>query len=320
MISIAATAVNCGTAAERGLRSRGGESDFREIAHCSRLGTIGNSSVAGNSPMPSGHESAYQLVLPYAGLFSYTVGQQSWLVDTNKILLIRPGWDYVDGQPVEGLGHASLLINPARSLMDEIFVHAVNGHIDAARFGAASSSPDLWLLTQSFLAEDQEQRSTLQADEWMIRVMSLAAGRPRTNLRPATRAVRRAKEFLHAYGFERLSLGRIAEAVGVSAVYLSNEFSRTEGMPLYQYQLYLRLVRALHELRDCDDITSLALDLGFSSHSHFGAMFRRMFGVSPSAYRRSLRARRPHVPDRILRHGSRAARTVGTTRPFAGMA
>ena len=314
MISIAAMTAHRVTAPSCAARRVGGQSDFRDVAHRSRLGTIANSSVAGHSAMPSGYEPAYQLVLPYAGLFSYTVGQQSWLVDANKILLIRPGWEYVDGQPVEGLGHASLLINPARSLMDEIFGSIANRRVAADRFGAAASSPDLWLLTQYFLAEHNDQRSAVEADEWMIRVMSLASGRPRTNLRPATRAVRRAKEFLHAHGFERLTLGRIADAVGVSPVYLSNEFARSEGMPLYQYQLCLRLAHALHQLRDCEDITDLALELGFSSHSHFGATFRRAFGVSPSDYRLSLRSRRPHLPGAALRRKSPAGLAVAAAR------
>jgi AraC-like DNA-binding protein len=36
-----------------------------------------------------------------------------------------------------------------------------------------------------------------------------------------------------------------------------------------------------------DDLTSLALDLGFSSHSHFTDAFRREFGRTPSEVRGS---------------------------------
>ena len=312
MFSIAATA-SCRARPSAPATSRiGGESDFRRVAHRSQLGSIVNSSVAGHSAMPAGFEPAFQLVLPYAGLFSYSVGQQCWLVDANKILIVRPGWDYVDGQPVEHLGHASLLLNPDQSLVEELFDPFVRGD-ESAKFGTASSSPDLWLMTQYFLA-GEETLTGLEADEWMIRVMSVASGQPRTNLRPSTRAVRLAKEFLHAHGFERLSLSRIAEAAGVSPVYLSNEFARTEGMPLYRYQLFLRLVQSLHQLRDCDDITALALDLGFSSHSHFGATFRRTFGVSPSDYRSTLRSRRAHVAGEYVHYRQWTAGRTGVAR------
>jgi len=38
-------------------------------------------------------------------------------------------------------------------------------------------------------------------------------------------------------------------------------------------------------------LTSLALDLGFSSHSHFSAAFKRAYGQTPSAFQRSARIR-----------------------------
>jgi AraC-like DNA-binding protein len=86
-----------------------------------------------------------------------------------------------------------------------------------------------------------------------------------------------------------MRLSEIAEQVGVSPVYLTQEFTRAEGIPLYRYQRRLRLARALEELPDCDSITGLALDLGFCSHSHFTSAFRSSFGLTPSEYRASSR-------------------------------
>jgi AraC-like DNA-binding protein len=51
-----------------------------------------------------------------------------------------------------------------------------------------------------------------------------------------------------------------------------------EGLPLYRYQLRLRLARALDLLARYDDLSALAHDLGFSSHSHFTAAFRDTYG------------------------------------------
>jgi AraC family transcriptional regulator len=64
-----------------------------------------------------------------------------------------------------------------------------------------------------------------------------------------------------------------------------------EGLPLYRYQLRLRLSRALDLLAQCRDLTALGLDLGFSSHSHFSAAFRQAYGRSPSEFRPSVRRR-----------------------------
>ena len=48
----------------------------------------------------------------------------------------------------------------------------------------------------------------------------------------------------------------------------------------------LRLREALGRIRDGhDDLAALADELGFSSHSHLSANFRRTFGVAPSSAR-----------------------------------
>ena len=62
-------------------------------------------------------------------------------------------------------------------------------------------------------------------------------------------------------------------------------------MPLYKYQMQLRLARALDLLHQYDDLSALGLDLGFSSHSHFSAAFRQAFGSSPSAFKQTVAQR-----------------------------
>jgi len=83
----------------------------------------------------------------------------------------------------------------------------------------------------------------------------------------------------------RWTLADIGAEVGVSPVYLTQVFQQVEGLPLYRYQLRLRLARALDLLAEYDDLTRLSLDLGFSSHSHFSASFQQVYGRSPSEFR-----------------------------------
>jgi AraC-like DNA-binding protein len=97
--------------------------------------------------------------------------------------------------------------------------------------------------------------------------------------------MRRTKEFLESHLSSRILLTDIARAVGASPAYLTDLFARVEGVPLHQYLTQLRLARALVELPYATDLTALALDLGFSSHSHFSYAFRRAFGCTPSRFR-----------------------------------
>ena len=101
------------------------------------------------------------------------------------------------------------------------------------------------------------------------------------------RLVDRVKLVLASDLARRWTLAEIAAEVRGSPVYLTQVFQQVEGLPLYRYQLRLRLARALDLLGQYDDLTTLSLDLGFSSHSHFSAAFRQAYGRSPTEFKRS---------------------------------
>jgi len=264
---------------ETGLREAG---HYRHVIHDSQLALIENSSVSPLEPAPAGYESKHQIVLPYFGLFDYRVGPKSALVDTNCTLFVSPNREYQDFHPLDGVGHAGLVINPAQPLLDEICsIGGGSAFEDLCR----PSTPQLRLLTHYMLRTFPVVNDHLYADEWTIAALREALGTPATQSGRSSRVVDKAKMILHDRGCERLALSDIAREVGVTGVYLTQEFTRVEGIPLYRYQLQLRLNRALLELPHCDDITRLALDLGFSSHSHFTSTFRRCFGVTPSGFR-----------------------------------
>jgi AraC-like DNA-binding protein len=100
--------------------------------------------------------------------------------------------------------------------------------------------------------------------------------------------VDRAKLVLASDPARRWTLADIAAEVRGSPVYLTQVFQQVEGVPLYRYHLRLRLARALDLLAQSEDLTTLGLDLGFSSHSHFTAAFREAYGRTPSEFRRSV--------------------------------
>lgn len=86
-------------------------------------------------------------------------------------------------------------------------------------------------------------------------------------------------------------LAELARTLGVSPFHLAHEFRRRFGISIHQYLLELRLVSALDSLRaGASDLSMLALELGFSHHSHFTAHFRRAIGHSPRDVRRMLTA------------------------------
>jgi AraC-like DNA-binding protein len=86
---------------------------------------------------------------------------------------------------------------------------------------------------------------------------------------------------------EPLTIGVIARAAGCSAYYLCRTFRRLTGRSLHDYREQIRLRTALERLDAGEsDLTRLALDLGYCSHSHFTASFHAAFHRPPSAARR----------------------------------
>jgi AraC-like DNA-binding protein len=82
------------------------------------------------------------------------------------------------------------------------------------------------------------------------------------------------------------SLCVLARELGVSPSYLARIYRRATGATLHGKIARLRLSHALARLAaGTSDLTALAIDLGYSSHSHFTAEFTRYIGQPPSAFR-----------------------------------
>jgi AraC-like DNA-binding protein len=131
------------------------------------------------------------------------------------------------------------------------------------------------------------------------RVLALAyraweGTRTEKGLRTRERAAAiRAGEFLALRFRDAVSLAEVAREAGLSRFRLCRAFRLATGRTLGAYREQLRLRASLDALGDgCGDLTGLALDLGYSSHSHFTASFRKAFALTPSHARALLCPRR----------------------------
>lgn len=86
---------------------------------------------------------------------------------------------------------------------------------------------------------------------------------------------------------EALTVADLASMVECSPFHLSRLFSQRIGLPIHAYRNQIRLRVGLLRLADADDLSDLALDLGFSSHSHFTFNFTQAFGKPPSSFRQT---------------------------------
>jgi AraC-like DNA-binding protein len=100
-----------------------------------------------------------------------------------------------------------------------------------------------------------------------------------------SRAVSAAQEFLAENATRKLTLSEIALAAHVSPFHLARAFKASVDVTMYQTQLQLRILEAINCIEDgAENLSSLAHQLGFSSHAHFTKVFRQFAGVAPSKY------------------------------------
>ena len=105
-------------------------------------------------------------------------------------------------------------------------------------------------------------------------------------LRRVAPVVEQTKALLSARFTEHLTLDELGREVNLSPFHLARAFRRQTGYTLHEYRTHLRLRAVVERLEHGDeDLAVIAREVGFSSHSHLTATFRRAFGVPPSAVR-----------------------------------
>ena len=98
---------------------------------------------------------------------------------------------------------------------------------------------------------------------------------------------KREKELENRIQMLEQHLERLAAQAGLSKFHFHRLFTRATGMAPAKYQLHARMNEARRRLRETkESIIAVALDLGYSSPSHFAQAFRRETRMTPSEYRR----------------------------------
>ena len=102
-----------------------------------------------------------------------------------------------------------------------------------------------------------------------------------------TRAVAESIDYIDSNLHTPLRIDEVAEHVGLSAGYFSVLFHRETGLAFSDYVMRQRIETAGNMLRYSDySSTEISEILAFSSQSYFIRCFRKVYGMTPSEYRR----------------------------------
>ena len=87
-----------------------------------------------------------------------------------------------------------------------------------------------------------------------------------------------------------LSLDQLASAVSMSKFHLLRVFKRTFGETPFQRLTRYRMEEGRRLLREREaSISNVAYSCGYNNPTHFATAFRRFYGISPSAFRESVK-------------------------------
>ncbi len=244
------------------------------------------------------------LVLLRHGAFCRHVGRRCLTADVNQVAFFPAGSAYRVSHPAEGGDRGTVFRFPPRilrELLQEVDPAFADQAEPALPFLQGPCASDLFW-THRDLVRRLESGGPLEPFWVEVTGLQLAAdalgaaaeaqGRPAPPARTGTREdhadlAEAAKAHLATHLGGRLTLDDLAQAVHASPFHLARLFQRHTGTSLHRYLTLLRLRAALERLEQgAEDLTALALDLGFSSHSHFTDAFRREFGCPPSELRK----------------------------------
>jgi AraC-like DNA-binding protein len=237
------------------------------------------------------------LVFPYRGVYVRHVGRAATVAEPNQVIFFNEDEPYRVSHPIAG-GDANLSVRIHPSALVELVPAPYLGGdsrtvLNRSRLRIDARTQALIALLRHSL--DRGVIETLEAETLTLTLVRRALGERTSHAAASTlgrqKLVDRAKLVLSSDLGRRWTLAEIAAEVGGSPVYLTHVFQQVEGLPLYRYQLQLRLARALDLLGEYLDLTALALDLGFSSYSHFSSAFKQAYGQTPLEFQRSARVR-----------------------------
>jgi len=256
-------------------------------------------------PATEEYSATNNVVLMRHGAFCKHFGQKSVTADVNQAVFFSGESTYRVSHPAD-CGDRGTIFAPAQQVLNDI-IRELNPCIDDASgrpfpFVTGPCPGDVFWrhrqLVQRLETTPAGDLDPLWADLVALRLVAdvLEAAfarhglqrRPRRNATEADHAkhVEAVKAYLASRLLERITLDEIAHAVYASPFHLARIFQKQTAQPIHRYLTRLRLRASLEALsKGATDLTTLALDFGFSSHSHFTDAFRREFGCPPSAVR-----------------------------------
>jgi len=219
-------------------------------------------------------------VFPRRGVFEWSVCTRTIVADAHTALLFHPR-------------SAFTIAHPGDSGDDCTAIDFRTGDI-ADALGDVPAGPRCWIFDRATqrrvrsLLHALSGSEVLQAEECAFELLELLVGAPHNNgISKKIGDVETIRAAIAAAPEERLTLSDLGRIAGCSPYHLARRFRAHTGTSIHQYRLNLRLAMALERIaQGQDDLSALAHDCGFSSHSHMTSAFVKTYGAAPTVFRK----------------------------------
>lgn len=221
-------------------------------------------------------------------------GTATMVVNTTSAVLYKPGQEY-SRECLSGRGDFCDLLDVDGSVAEDLGLR-YQGSGPRALWVPDAIYAELRILASEVRRAEQPDEGSVRERVFRILRAVIASQEPPRPPRLGARARAARREIVDglkvALG-QRVglpwSLDEMALEFGVTPAHLCRIFRESTGTTIHAYRERLTLRASLDPLsQDHSDITELALDLGFSSHSHFTGRFGKYFGRPPSELRARL--------------------------------
>lgn len=239
------------------------------------------------------------VLLPIAGVFAlHDAPKQHFIANPNHALFLGLGQPYRMSFPGR-IGDESIVLAYSPAALAAMLADTVAA--DGLR--SPRLRPNCMLSPESVVERSRLQHAlstceldALAIEELCVAIMEAALLGAASSTKDPARAqtsrrrrqqVEDVKEAISLLPVRQWTLDALARLANTSPFHLARVFREEVGLPVHQYLLRTRLGKALEAMQSTDTgLTAIALDAGFSSHSHFTSCFRAQFGMAPTEFRR----------------------------------
>ncbi len=175
------------------------------------------------------------------------------------------------------------------------FLASLESRLLHIRFGAEGRAEVDWLLSRMLRAH---QRGVAELSRTSLRLLfghflllcHQEWGAGQQDARGVSSSggdvIRSLRMYIDEHLSESFGLVELAQKAGYTPSYLSSLFTKATGQRLNEYICSNRIARAQDLLRSTQlKVMQVCYDVGFRDLAHFNRTFKKMVGVTPSAYR-----------------------------------